>query len=110
MAFDALEVSLHLVTALKAPLAQLRSHDRDLADQARRATTSVALNLSEGRLRTGRDRLHLFRIASGSLSEARTALRIAQAWGYLEGTALEPVYLLADRLAAMLWRLSRSAR
>ena len=110
MAFDALEVSLHLVTALKAPLEKLRSHDRDLADQTRRAITGVALNLSEGRQRTGKDRLHLFRIAAGSLSEARTALRIAQAWGFLDRASLEQAYLLADRLAAMLWRLTRPAR
>ena len=110
MAFDALEVSLHLVTALRAPLVRLRSHDRDLADQARRATTSVALNLSEGRLRSGKDRLHLFRIAAGSLAEARTALRIAEAWGYLDPAAMEQAKLLIDRLAAMLWRLTRTGR
>ena len=110
MAFDALEVSLHLATTLRAPLDQLRSHDKDLADQARRAITSVALNISEGRERSGRDRLPLFRIASGSLSEARTALRIAQAWGYLDQTPIDSAYMLIDRLAAMLWRLTRSCR
>jgi four helix bundle protein len=110
MAFDALEVSLLLVTALRVPLAQLRSHDRDLADQARRATTSVALNISEGRQRSGKDRLHLFRVAAGSLSEVRTALRIAHAWGYLELSATHPSLVLLDRLAAMLWRLTRPNR
>jgi four helix bundle protein len=107
MAFDALEVSLQLVAALRAPLEKLRSHDPKLADEARRALTSVALNTGEGRERAGRDRLHCFRIAAGSLSEVRTAIRIALAWGYLDPKTLTHPQHLMDRLAAMLWKLVR---
>jgi four helix bundle protein len=110
MAFDALEVSLQLVAALRAPLEKFRSHDPKLADEARRALTSVALNTGEGRERIGRDRLHCFRIAAGSLSEVRTALRIAVAWGYLAPWTLRDPQHLADRLAAMRWKLARPRR
>src|SRR5262245_21203634 len=41
----------------------------------RAAAGSVPLNLAEGNLRLGADRLHPFRIAAGSAAELRTALR-----------------------------------
>ena len=105
--FDALEVALLLVGALREPLEEIRRREGNLADQARRAATSVALNISEGSRRTGRDRSHLFKVAAGSASEAETALRIAEAWGYLDRGSLVPIYQLLDRLGAMLYRLSR---
>ena len=91
MAFDALEVSIQLCAALRAPLERLRQHDRDLCDQARRA---------------GKDRLHLLRIAAGSAHELATALRLAHAWGYLDPASLGQPLALLDRVQAMLWRLS----
>jgi four helix bundle protein len=106
MAFDALEVALELVRALRAPLAVLRQHDRKLAELATDAVNSVALCLDEGRRRRGKDRLHLFRVAAGSAAETRTALRLAEAWGYLGPEALAYPYALLDRELAMLWRLA----
>ena len=106
MAFDALEVSIQLATALRAPLEALRRHDRDLAEQARRATTSVALNLAEGARRAGRDRLHCYRIAAGSAAEVHTALRVAVAWGYLDEATLRAALALLDRELAMCHRLT----
>jgi four helix bundle protein len=106
MRFDAFEVSLHLVSTLRGPLDRLRSRDRNLADQARRAATSVPLNLSEGRRRVGKDRLHLFRVAAGSAAEVRTCLLVASAWGYLEPDTLSEALELCDRILAMTWRLT----
>ncbi|MBI4705024.1 MAG: four helix bundle protein [Deltaproteobacteria bacterium] len=106
MAFDALEVAVELAVALRAPLAVLRQHDRGLEEQAKQAVNSVALCLDEGRRRAGKDRLHLFRVAAGSAAEVRTALRLAEAWGYLGPEALAPAYALLDRELAMLWRLA----
>ena len=105
--FDALEVALQLVQALREPLEELQRRERDLAGQARRAATSVALNVAEGGRRTGRDRNHQFKIAAGSASEVGAALRIAEAWGYLDGASLGPINDLLDRLGAMLYRLAR---
>ena len=39
--------------------------------------------------------------------ELTTALRVAQAWGYLEPQAVAVVFALLDRIRAMLWKLSR---
>jgi len=62
MRFDAFEVSLVLVRSLRAALTRLATHDASLATQLRRAAASVPLNLNEGRRRTGKDRLHFWRI------------------------------------------------
>ncbi|MBI5478906.1 MAG: four helix bundle protein [Deltaproteobacteria bacterium] len=106
MAFDALEIAIQLAAALREPLAELRRHDRDLADQARRAAGSVALNVAEAARREGRDRHHLWRVAAGSAAEVRAALALGEAWGYLGAAALAAPRALLDRELAMLWRLT----
>src|SRR5262249_23771433 len=78
MTFDAERVSLELIIALREPLERLELRNRAHADQTRRAASSVAHNLSEGRRRAGRDRFHLWRTAAGSAAELRTALAIAE--------------------------------
>lgn len=103
--FQALEISLEAVRSMRDQLTRLRSTDPDLARQFRKALTSVPLNLSEGRRRTGRDRRHHWRIALGSLDEARTSLRVAEALGYLSEQSISRPLELLDRLAAMIWRL-----
>jgi four helix bundle protein len=104
--FDAYEVSVELISALRGVVAVIARHDPDLARQLRRAATSVPLNLAEGNQRAGRDRLHLFRVADGSAREVLASLDAAAAWGYLDAGTISPVFALADRVAAMLWRLT----
>ncbi len=86
--FLALEHAILLVQSLRDVSVKLRRHDASLEKQLRRAASSVALNLGEGRRRRGQDRTHLFRIAAGSAEEVRTCLRLVQAWGYLPDNAL----------------------
>ena len=106
MSFDALTVSLQLMHALEPQLALLATRDADLARQARRAASSVHLNLAEGRQRAGKDRAHLWRIAAGSAAEVGSALDVAIAWRWLERDALADALALLDRVRAMLWRLT----
>ena len=106
MAFDALVVAEQLVAALRGPLEQVQRRDPDLARQARKATSSIALNVSEGRHRAGKDRFHLYRIAEGSGGELRTALTVAVAWGYVTRSSLAEANALLDREMAMLWKLT----
>ena len=110
MAFDALDVAIQLATALREPLGKVQQHDRDLAEQARRAASSVALNLGEGQRRGGRDRVQHFRIAAGSAAEVQTALRLAVAWGHVDPAGLTAALGLLDRVLAMTWRLTHPAR
>ena len=100
------EVSLALIAELRPLVAVIARHDRSLADQLRRAASSVPLNASEASRRCGGDRLHHFRIASGSAAEARTALAVARAWGYVSDVDAAPADALLDRALAMLWRIT----
>ena len=106
MAFHALEVACALASALWGPLEQVRKHDKDLADQMRRATSSVALCVGEARKRAGRDQAHLFRVAAGSAAEVATALRLAIAWGYVGEEQVAEARVLLAREESMLWRLT----
>ena len=103
--FRALERSIRIVCLLRSLLALIRSRDPKLHNQIRDADSSTALNLGEGNKRQGRDRLHLFRIASGSNEDVRTALRVAIAWGYLREDRTTEVLEQIDVLQAILWRL-----
>ena len=105
--FEAYDVSVQLISSLCDPIAVIARHDPDLARQLRRAATSVPLNLREGNRRAGRDRLHLFRVAAGSVAEVLAGLEVATAWRYLGVDTVAPALGLADRVAAMLWRLTR---
>ena len=67
----------------------------------------TALNISEGGERKGRDRMHHFRIASGSAAELQTGLGIAAAWGYVPRSALEPMQANLHRLGGLLYGLTR---
>jgi four helix bundle protein len=105
--FDALEVSLEVIRALRGPVAKIRRHSAKLATQLEDAASSVAANVAEGNRRVGKDRSHLFRVAAGSADEARTHLRVAEAWGYVAMDDVETALRLLDRELAMLSRLTR---
>ena len=106
--FHAHEVAMEMATALRPCLEALARHDRDLASQLRRAAASVVLNLAEGSGRRGMDRLHHFRIAAGSAGETESALRLAKAWGFVDGATAEGPEALLARVKAMLWRLTHA--
>ncbi len=107
MRFIALDVSLGLIRDLRAPLLRLRRLDPDLHRQIRRAASSVALNLSEGAERAGKDRLHLYRVARGSAREVETALQLSVAWGDLKCEDVSAPLQTLDRLLALLSGLTR---
>ena len=91
---------------LLAPVVRdIAKHDRDLADQMRRALSSVALNLSEGAgYQRGNRRLR-FETACGSAKESRSAYEVAASFGYV---ALDDRLVdRLDRIAATMYRLGR---
>jgi four helix bundle protein len=81
--FLALDLAVHAIEILRPVVEAVHRRDRDLSDQLRRALTSVALNLAEGNRSPGGHRLARFSTAAGSNAEARAALRVAVAWGYV---------------------------
>jgi len=106
MSFDALFVATEAVRHVRKPLELIALHDGDLANQVRRAATSVPLNIAEGRERAGRDRAHHYRVARGSAAEVVAALGVAVALGYLDDAAAADALGALDRVRAMLWRLT----
>jgi four helix bundle protein len=104
MAFIASETAHELITALRPIVPKIARHDRDLADQLRRAASSIALNLGEGACSQGGNRMKHFWIANGSASEVKAALRTAIAWGWIDQppTAMR----ILDRLLGLIWGLT----
>jgi len=99
-------VSLQIIESLRAVLARVQRCDTDLARQLRKAASSIALNVSEGERRRGKDRLHHFRVAAGSAKETVAALRVACAWGFVDDRDVAPALQLLDRQLGLLWGLT----
>ena len=104
MRFLAYDLAIDLVRRLREPIAGIGHHNADLARQVCRSLASVPLNIAEASGRAGRDRLHLFRIALGSLREVGAALDTAAAFGWLDAV---PCAAERDRLCGMLYSLQR---
>ena len=105
--FIAHEVAIQLVRSLRSSVELLARKDAALADQLRRAGSSVLLNIAEGARRVGKDRAHHYRVAAGSAAEVAAALEVAAAWGYLDEAPLVEVRRLVDRELGLLWGLTR---
>ena len=104
--FIAYEVSLAVIRSLRVVLPQIERNDRDLADQIKRAASSVALNLAEGqRLTKGNKPKHYRRSRTAVRNEVRAALHTAIAWGWIDDATMSSSPEL-DRLLALLWRLN----
>ena len=101
----ALDLAVKAIEVLRNPVAKIRRHDRDLGEQLRRALSSVALNLAEGSGNYDGNKLTRYSTAQGSNYEARNALRVAIAWGYVSTEELADGEALLDRVSAMLYRL-----
>jgi four helix bundle protein len=104
--FDTYDVAIEIARAMRPIVERVRQFDRDLADQAKRATQSIGLNVAEARKRAKGDRTQLFRVALGSAGETEAAVQQAEAWGYVKEDETTSVLALLDREKAMLWRLT----
>jgi len=101
----------HELISVIAPLTHpIGLRDRALVDQLRRAAQSIALNLAESTGHRAGNRRMRFESALGSVYETRAILHIAANWGYVEAAEVEPALALADRVAAMTWRLLNPKR
>ena len=97
-ALEAAGLALTLARRVPAPLASL-------ADQVVRSASSVAANLAEGHGRSGRDRLHHWRIAYASAKEVDTHLRLLVGAGAVDVGRARSAHDLFDQVRAMTWRL-----
>jgi len=97
-ALEAAGAALEAVRQVPAPL-------KSLADQVVRSASSVPANLAEGNGRTGRDKLHHWRIAYGSAMEVDVHLRLLLQANAIDTSVATTALQLFDQVRAMTWRL-----
>ena len=97
-ALEAASIAISLAMRVPAPL-------KPIADQVIRAASSVPANIAEGAGRSGRDRLHHYRIAFGSAKEIDIHLRLLVGTGSITTSRAEDAINLFDDVRAMTWRL-----
>ena len=97
-AIDAAALAISLVRRVPSPL-------KSLADQVIRSAASVPANLSEGHGRTGRDRIHHWRIAFASAKEVNTHIRLLARSNTVDRRRAAKALDLFDQVRAMTWRL-----
>jgi four helix bundle protein len=91
---------------MRPVIAQIETHDRDLARQLRRAASSMVLNVAEGSGSRGGTRRERYQNALGSARETGACLDVAVALGYVEEVDAETVTQL-DHVRATLFRVVR---
>ena len=101
------QVAIETIAELAPLAARIAHHDRSLAQQLRRAASSMALNVGEAEYSDSGNRKARLHTAAGSASETRTALEVAVAWRYIKLAQAEGALAGLDRVIGMLWRLSR---
>ena len=94
----ALSVDVHTITK-SLP----RGHS-PIADQLKRASTSIVLNFAEGYSRaTKKERRRFFDIARGSTFEVAAGLDVLQAIGAIDVDTWQAATDKAEQLSRMLW-------
>ena len=97
-ALEAAAIAIALVRRVPAPL-------KSLADQVIRSASSVPANLNEGHGRSGRDRIHHWRIAFASAKEVDAHLSLLARAGAVDSRRAAEALELFDQVRAMTWRL-----
>ena len=106
--FASYDVSLDVIRLLRDVVPAIKKYDADLADQLKRAASSVVLNVGEGAKRTaGNQRLH-YEIAFGSANEVKACLDVAEQWSWF--SASQELRDLIDRQLRLLWGLTEGRR
>ena len=105
--FICLELAHEAVQHIGPIVRTLARLDPNLADQLKRAATSVVSNIAEGAGLVGAHRAQHYRYAAGSAREATSQLRVAVAWGHVDADATAEPLALLDEVRAILWRLTR---
>lgn len=106
---ELLQIVLNTIAGARPLVDAAQRRDKDLADQIRRALSSIGLNTAEGfgtSARNGNCRLR-FESARGSLYEAQMGLQLAVTWGYFTAEQAAPTLTALDSIAKRLYGLAR---
>jgi four helix bundle protein len=101
-----LDQLVRMVAKVHALARTVERHDRDLASQMKRASTSAALNGSEGLWAKAGKRRSRLEDSVNSARETMMALRLASACGYLSTDDAEAARDELDGIVAVLWTLA----
>lgn len=101
-----LDSMVEMVRVVHGAAAKVARHDRDMAQQMRRASTSVALNGSEGLWAKAGKRRSRLEDAVNSARETMTALKVAGACRYLQAEEAAAAAQQVDSVIAVLWTLA----
>jgi four helix bundle protein len=88
------DVALNVVRKLSCVIEAMMQRDPNLADQMRRAATSIVLNIAEGAGARGRNKTVRYSTALGSAREVKACLDLIEALRY--GIAVDAA--MADQL------------
>ncbi len=110
MALIVYDLALQMLRQIKPLIDKTARHDRSLADQMRRSAQSSLLNIAEARSARGRNETARFTTALCEAREARAAVAVAVAWGYVTEQQAQPADADLDRMGAMLWGLTHPKR
>ncbi len=83
------ETAIELVRDVMPMIREIEKQDPDLGRQMRRSVMSTPLNIAEGTEQPGKRRGLHYRIALGSARETWSALRAAEAAGYVRAPNAE---------------------
>ena len=103
--FDALEKAIAAAGIAISLVMRVPASLKPIADQVIRSASSVPANLAEGAGRSGRDRLHHYRIAYGSAKEVDTHLRLLLGANAIDKARAATALHLFDDVRAITWRL-----
>lgn len=101
---------MDLVDLVFASTKELPRSEFDLSRQLRRAATSIPANLAEGyrrKKRRGAYQNHVS-IAMGSNGELETEIEIAMRNSFMQRDTCQRLFVMTDRVGAMLYRLHES--
>ena len=103
---DVYKVARDLASEVHRLTTDFERGDWTLRDQVRRSSQSVFLNIAEGLGQTQHGpKRKAFAVAQGELAESRAALDLAGMRDLISQDARAACEELADRVAAMLWKL-----
>ena len=103
------QLAMRLATDINALTARFPVHERyGLADQVRRAASSIPANIAEGWARPTRVYINHVSIALGSEAELKTHLLLAVRMSLITRAQADPLLALASQVGRMLRGLKKS--
>ena len=110
MRLRVLDDIVRLGSEVNAACRAIAQHDKELANQIRRAWVRAGMNCGEAQYRRGAKGKNRFDDAMGEAREAFTGLRMAHAFQYVDATRCEPLAAEVDRVVGALYVLANKRK